>query len=212
MVKKAILFILFSSFSSLLFAGLGVDVDLGIGSTTGNDDLYFRINAHYFDRDPNYVYATAKRLRVPDVELPIVLFLSAHSKKDVDFILQLHNRGLSWWDVSLRIGIPVSVYFYDLPYDPGPPYGKAYGHWKKHKRNSAHRIILTDREMYDLVSLQVACNYYGLPQRDVMRLRSEGRDFKVILSDEYRHRHVPPGHMKAKEKEKEHNKEHGHKK
>ena len=209
MIRKGIVCILFFLFSSLLFAGFSVDVDLGIGATVNDNDLYFRINARYFDRDPDYVFAAARKLRAPDREVPIIFFLAYHSKKDVDAIIQMSKGGHSWWDVSLKLGIPVSVYFMDIPFDPGPPYGKAYGYWKKHKRNPAQRVILSEREMYDLISLQIACNYYGLPPRDVIKRRQDGRDFKVILTDEYKQRHIPPGHLKAKEKEK---KEHGKKK
>ncbi len=200
MAKKGLIFIGFSLVSSLVFGGFGVDVDFGIAATIGDSDLYLRIQSHYFDRDPGSVAGTAKMLKDPDHELPIVLFLARHSGKSPDYIVRMRKSGLSYWEVSLKLGIPASVYFMDLSFDPGPPYGKAYGHWKKHKRHKTHAVILTEREMYDCISLQIVNGYYGIPPREVVQMRNEGKDLKVILTGEYRKRHQPPKHIKEKHK------------
>ncbi|MEW5805757.1 MAG: hypothetical protein AB1756_00120 [Acidobacteriota bacterium] len=213
MLRRMIVSFLFSMilFSLSPVAGAGVDVDFNLGVTASNDDLFLRINANFFDRDPDFVVRLAKRLPVPDIDLPIVLFLAHHSGRNLDLIIDMHKKGLSWWDVSLRLGIPVRIYFMDFPFDPGPPYGKAYGYWKKHRRNPKYRILLSDRELYDLVTLQVACKYYGLPPRDVIQLRQAGKDFKIILAEEYKHRHIYQKE-KAKEHREKEKEKHGKKK
>ncbi len=200
MLKKGLIFICFFLASSLLFASFSVDVDFGLAATVGDDDLYLRIQSHYFDRDFGSVGAAAKRLKDPDHELPIVLFLAYHSGKDPEQIVRMRKSGLSYWEVSLKLGIPASVYFMDLPFDPGPPYGKAYGHWKKHKVRRTHRVVLTEREMYDCISLQIVNGYYGIPPREAVQMMNEGKDLKVILTGEYRKRHHPPKHFKEKPK------------
>ena len=40
-------------------------------------------------------------------------------------------RGMSWWDISVRYGIRPEVYYVPVAVAPGPPYGKAWGHYKK---------------------------------------------------------------------------------
>lgn len=189
-------------FSPLLsYSELNLDVDLGVGIDIGDDDLYLRINAHYYDRDPEYVRTIIRKNTMSDRDYPVVLFLSHHSGKDAAFIFSLRRQGLSWWDISLRIGVPVSAYFVDLDYKPvGPPYGKAYGYWKKHRKNPRYHFILSDAEVFDLISLKMTSHFYKMKPEQVIRQRESGMKFKQIVTNHYRKHHIPPGQMKNNEK------------
>lgn len=204
MLKKIVGFLLITLFfiPSICYGRLNVDVDLGVAVNIGDDDLYLRINARYFDKDPEYVRGIIRSHTISDRDYPVLLFLSYHSRKDVDFIFSLRREGLTWWDISVRFGIPVSVYFVDLNYKPGPPYGKAYGYWKKHKRNANYKFVLTDTEVYDLISLQIASRYYGMSPEEVIKMRSSGVNFKHIITNQYWKRHAAPGQEKNKDKGK----------
>jgi hypothetical protein len=195
--------ITFLFFPAVCYGGLNFDVDLGVRMDIGDDDLYLRINAHHYDRDPEYVRTIIRRHNISDRDYPVVLFLAHHSGRDSGAIISLRRQGLSWWNISLTIGVPVSVYFMDLDYRPsGPPYGKAYGYWKKHKKNPKYHFILSDVEVFDLISLKMTSHFYKMKPKDVIQLRKSGVKFKHIVTDQYRKHHKPPGQMKNKNKAK----------
>lgn len=196
---------------AVCYGGLNFDVDLGVSIDIGDDDLYLRINAHHYDRDPEYVRTIIRRHNISDQDYPVVLFLAYHSGKDTGYIMSLRRHGFSWWDISLRIGVPVSVYFIDMDYRPsGPPYGNAYGYWKKHRKNPKYHFVLSDAEVFDLISLKMTSHFYKMNPKDVMQLRESGANFKHIVTKQYRKHHTPPGHTKDKGKDKKPGK--GHKK
>jgi hypothetical protein len=84
-------------------------------------------------------------------------------------------------------GVPADVWF--VPVErPGPPYGKAYGYWRKHGRDTrAYRI--DDRSCRDLVAVRMMHDYYGIPAERAMDLRRDGRRIDSLVGDEYRTRH-----------------------
>ncbi len=195
MFKKAMGFILAALFllPSFVYGELNVDVDLGVDANIGDDDLYMRIYAHYFEQDPEYVMTAIRKHKMYDY-YPIVLFLSYHSKKDIDFIVPLRQEGLSWWEISMQLGVPVSAYYLDEGLKPeGPPYGKAYGYWKKHKKNPKYKFKLSDDEVFNLISLKMTSSYYGMNAEEVIKLRKAGIEFKHIITNQYWKHRTSPG-------------------
>jgi len=171
----------------------GFDVDFGASVRMGDDtDLYFAISSRYFDRDRAVVERWGTRYSNPD-HLAISLFISRHSHKSLDAIFDLRRSGLSWWDISVRLGVPVDVWFVPVQRDPGPPYGKAYGHWKKHRKNP-RAVALTDADVANLVAVRMIHEYYSVPVEVAMEWRSSGRPLNVLMSGEYEKRH---GHNKS---------------
>jgi hypothetical protein len=184
----------------------GLDIDLSVGAHVAVDDdtdLYFAINSRYFDRDQARVADLGRRYRNPD-DLAVLLFLARHSRRDAGDIAVLRSKGLTWWEIGVRIGVPADVFFVRVARDPGPPYGKAYGHWKKHARKSS-AYALTDVEVRDLVAVRMIHEYYGVPVEVAMSRRAAGGDLRVLMTAEYRERHgkgryKAKGHGKGKKK------------
>jgi hypothetical protein len=169
------------------FAGL--DIDLGSKVKLGDDvDVYLGISSHYFGHDRVTVNRYAALYRQPE-DLAVALFLSKRSGRSPDQIRTLHQRGLSWFEISLQLGLPVDIWFIEIDRDPGPPYGKAYGHWKKHRKNKHHRFVLSDVEVRNLVSVRMVHEYYGVPVATAMTWSASGRGLTSIVSDEYHRRH-----------------------
>jgi hypothetical protein len=167
----------------------------------GDDtDLYFAISSRYFGRDRAVVERWGARCTDPD-HLAVSLFISKHSGKSLDTIFDLRRRGLSWWDISVRLGVPTDAWFVPVRRDPGPPYGKAYGYWKKHRRDSSV-VRLTDADAANLVAVRMLHEYYSVSVEVAMEWRSSGRPLYALVSDEYEKRHGkksgPPGQSKAK--------------
>jgi len=170
-------------------ARAGFDVDFGAAVRVNDDtDLYFAISSRYFDRDRREVDHWGRRCDDPD-DLAVALFIGRHSGRSLNEIFDLRHRGRTWWEIGVRFGIPADAWFVPVRRDPGPPYGKAYGHWKKRGRDERRTLVLSDRDARNLVAVRVMHEYYGVSAELAMEWRSGGTDLSVLVSDQYRERH-----------------------
>jgi len=171
-------------------ASAGVDVDFGVAAKIDDrTDLYFSISSRYFGRDQDTVTTWGARYHDPD-DLAVVLFISKHSGKSLDELYALRQqRGLTWWEISVRYGVTPEIWFVPVQRDPGPPYGKAYGHWKNHKHDREANVVLTDADLRNLIAVRMVHEYYGVPVDVAMEWRSGGRDLRALMTDEYEKRH-----------------------
>lgn len=170
-------------------AGAGVDVDLGASVPVGdNGRLFFHISSRYFDFEPAVVEHWGVRYTNPD-DLAVSLFIANRSGRSPDVVFALRRQGLSWWDVGLRVGIPADAWFVPVQRDPGPPYGNAYGHWKKHRENPKYMLVLRDADVRNLVAVRMAHEYYGVPVDDAMRWRTSSHNVRELMVREYEGRH-----------------------
>jgi len=203
-MKRVLLALLVVAGMAVPTAQAGLDIDFGATVRIGDDDdLFLSVSARYFDKDRRSIDRVAVRYRGPD-DLAVALFVARRSGSSADAIYRLRTDGLSWWDISVRLGMPVDVWFVPVRRDPGPPYGKAYGHWKKHKHNRRHAVVLTDTDLRNLVAVRMLHEYYGVSVDVAMEWRSSGRDVRTLVSGEYgkRHRHKHADVAKGKGKGK----------
>jgi hypothetical protein len=182
-------------------AAAGLDVDFGAAVRLDDDtQVYFAVSSRYFDRDRREVEAWARRYDHPD-DLAVALYIGRHSGRSLDSIWRLRDEGRSWWEIGVRFGMPADVWFVPVRRDPGPPYGKAYGHWKKHRHDRNAALSLTDADIRNLTAVRVLHEYYGVSVEVAMDWRSGGRDLRSLVSEEYRGRHgttgTPPGRAKG---------------
>src|SRR5262245_35941886 len=160
-------------------AQAAVDIDFGAAVRVNDDtDLYFAISSRYFDRDRREVEYWGRRCEDPD-DLAVALFIARHSGRSLNEIFDLRHRGRTWWEISVRYGVPDDVWFVPVRRDPGPPYGKAYGHWKKHRRDERQALVLSDVDARNLVAVRVMHEYYGVSAQIAMGWRSDGTDLRA---------------------------------
>ncbi|MEE8367670.1 MAG: hypothetical protein V3S30_05085 [Thermoanaerobaculia bacterium] len=199
---RTLVFLLIAVFTVVPgFAGL--DVDLGAKVKLGDDvDIYLGVSSHYFGKDRTAINRLAARYKRPE-DLAVALFIGKRSGRSADFIFSLRSSGLSWFEVSARVGLPVDIWFVEIDRDPGPPYGKAYGHWKKHRQNRSHAFVLSDADTRNLVSVRVIHEYYGVSVATAMAWTASGRGLTANLSAEYHRRHGKPTAKPGKGKGKE---------
>lgn len=156
--------------------------DLGISIGDGRlRGFYLAIGDHYRVA-PRLVVDYRTRYRLDDDELPVVFFLAARAQIGPQAVIDLRLKKLSWLQVAVRIGLSPEVLFVPVAADRvGPPYGNAYGYYRKHGRSGDWRqIVLTDREVVDLVNLRFLSEYHGIPPDEVIALRGRGRAFVAI--------------------------------
>ncbi len=174
-------------------AAAGVDVDFGANvRLDDNTDVFFSISSRYFDRDRAVITDWNRRFRDPD-DLSVFFFIVKHSGRSPDFVFSLRSQGLPWWDVGARCGVPVDVWFVPVAVDPGPPYGHAYGHWKKWKRDRKTKMVVRDVDARNLVAVRMVRDYYGVPGDTAMKWRAGGRNVRTLMASEYVKRHGSKG-------------------
>ena len=174
----------------------GVDISFGVNAPVGGDgNLFFSISSRYFDRQPQVVQNWGQRFPNPD-DLAVFLQICSQSHQSPDVVFNYRKMGLSWYDVGVRVGLPVSVWYVPVAQDPGPPYGNAYGYWRKHERNPGYPVRLSDRQARDLVAVRMAHEYYGVAPETAMDWRRGGANVQAIMTREYHERHGDKQHGK----------------
>jgi hypothetical protein len=169
------------------FAGL--DVDLAATLKVGDDsDVFLSISARYFKQDRSDIEKWNGQCKDPD-DLAVLLFLSRHAGKPPGQIMKLRRGGHSWWEIGQQLGVEVGVWFVPVKRDPGPPYGRAYGHWRKNSKDKRHQMSLTDVDIRNLVAVRLLHEYYGVEAGVALQWRSSGKDLRSLMAGEYRKRH-----------------------
>lgn len=168
----------------------GFDVSFGADVAVDDDTrLFFSISSRYFDRDVRTIESYSQRYFPDPDDLSVALFLSSRCDKNPDWFFSLRKQGLGWFEIGDRCDVPLDVWFVPVSRDPGPPYGKAYGHWKKHKQRPDSSVVLSDDDCRNLVALRVAHEYYGVSVETAMNWRSSGASMDRLMTTEYRKRH-----------------------
>jgi len=169
----------------LLFAGSipmasASNVDLGVSmGSEGIRGFYLGISNYY--RVPEREVVVVRERGVHYNDLPVVFFIAARAHVAPGVIVDLRLGGMNWWDISVRYGIGPEVYYVPTTVVvKNPPYGRAYGHYKKHPREQWNRIVLRDADIVNMVNLRYVSEYYDYPEDRVMKMRGQGKDFVAI--------------------------------
>jgi hypothetical protein len=157
-------------------------VDLGISVSDGKLRGFYLAVSDYYGVSGRAVVATKKRYRLRDEELPVVYFLSARARVAPSVIIGLRIKGLSWLDVTFHYGLTPEIFYVPVTMKKiAPPYGKAYGHFKKYRsKKQWKKIVLNDYEVADLVNLRFISEHYKIKPEAVIKMRSQGKNFLTI--------------------------------
>ncbi len=169
-MKHVITAALLAGFLSV--SGGASDFDIAIsGSERGIEGLSLSLGNYY--RVPQSEVVIVER-SFPKEELSVVYMLSNRSRRDVRYISDLRQRGLSWWDVSLRLGLdPRTLYVVDSRRHP------SFHQVPKHR--------LKDAEIIERCNVRFLSRYHGISPDDVIDRRHRGEHYHRI-HDHYRGR------------------------
>ena len=174
-----------------------VDVDFGAAVPLGDDaQIYLAVAARYFDQDSADVGRWQHHCDDPD-DLAVALFLSRYGHVAPERVFVLRDRGMDWWDVGVHLGVLTEAWFVPVRYNPGPPYGKAYGRYAQLRWGDDRPFALSDDEARNLVAVRLLHEYYGVTAEEAMGWRSSGRSLREIAAGAYRNRHGK-GHGRVK--------------
>jgi len=204
--------------SFLLFWPAGnqcrADVDIGLSIGDGGiKGFYLAIGEHY--KVPEKQIVVVREKKITDEELAVVFFLAQRARVAPDVVIKLHLGGKSWMEISAHFGLTAEIFYVPVKRAPGPPYGKAYGHFKNKKKNQWTTIKLTDTEVVNFVNLKFISEHYGYSPDDVIKMREKGNSFVAINAEVKKNKgqeKKKSGQLATKEKPKDKDKGKGKKK
>jgi hypothetical protein len=165
------------------------DVNFGVNvPIRGDQGLFFSISSRYFDRDAEVVNNWGRRYPDPD-DLAVFLYICSKSSEKPEGIDYYRRKGLSWYDVGVRAGVPADAWYVAVDRNPGGRYSRPYGQWNRYKQDPRHVVKLSDHEVRDLVAVRMSHEYYGVTPEIAMNWRRSGADVRTIMTREYRSRH-----------------------
>lgn len=175
-------------------AALDVDWFGGLRLSDG-DRSYLSITAAHFGSDHREANDLAHHLKRPGEDLPVLLFLAAESGRSSRYILDLRVSGLSWWEIRGRLGVAPERIVVALPRDPGPPYGKAWGHYRNHKKGAGapRQMVLSDTEFSDWIGARVVSRAFDVEIAVVLRARAGGDSLGQVVVRQQKNRAAAKG-------------------
>jgi hypothetical protein len=196
---------------ALLFAAQATAADLFYDATLslpiGDDARFFLnlTNRHYAPPQPVAVDVVG-RCAHPADDFPVIMLLAEASGWRPADILRLRLEGRTWSAIFVRTRVSHDILFAGLDRDPGPPYGKAWGHWKNH-HGPKKKLAFDDDQIVALAKLQTVSAYYRVSPYRVTTEMSQG-----VSVERYAVAHGrPPGPVSAKKhKGQKNGQAHGH--
>jgi len=165
------------------------DVDFGISITDGRlRDFYLAVGDHY-GVPPRQVVEVHEHYRCPDEDLPVVYFLAARAHVEPAAIISLRVQKMPWLDIAFHYHLTPDIFFVPVTMERiGPPYGHAYGYYRKYgPTRDWKKIALTDHEVVDLVNLRFMSEHHRMSPEAVMAMRSKESKF-VVINDNIKRR------------------------
>jgi len=161
------------------------DLDLGISVSDGRLRGFYLALGDYYRVPPRQVVEVRNRYRYPDEELPVVYFLATRAHVEPAVIIKLRMQKMSWLDIAFHYRLTPDIFFVPLSAARvGPPYGNAYGYYRKYgPTRDWRKIALADREVVDLVNLRFMSEHYRMSPEAVIAMRGRENRF-VVINDE----------------------------
>jgi len=146
-------------------ASASFDFLFSASHVSNDDQLFLNLTVSNYGYPRTVVEPLLPRITYVQADLPVILFLARQSGRPPAFFVDLRAGGASWSVIFGRAGLPVDVLFVGIDRDPGPPYGKAWGHWKK----SGRRAVLSDADVQGLARVQVGGRVSGIATYELAR-------------------------------------------
>jgi hypothetical protein len=158
-----------------------VDMGISIGQE-GIQGFYLTVG-RYFGKPEREVVVVRER-GLPEEEIPVAFFIAERASVAPGVIIDLRLGGMRWIEICGRYRLSPEIFYVPVAVEvQGPPYGKAYGHFKEKPRKQWKTIALADDEIITLVNLRMISEHHRIPAADVIRIHSGGKSFVVVNDD-----------------------------
>jgi len=184
MTRQRSFFVFALTLGCLVAARADAQTAFSVSASVG--DFHVAVSNYY--HVPEREVIVVRERHIPEEELPVVFFIAERARVPAARIVDMRIHGSSWWDISVRYGLGADVYYVPVTVvHTGPPYGRAYGHYKKpHKQWNT--IVLTDADIVNLVELRFMSEHYHVAPDRIVELRERDVDFITIHDDVSGHR------------------------
>jgi hypothetical protein len=178
-------------------AGISVNLDFLFKPDPKNDaQVYLHIANTAYQPPIEQVRTVYPRMKTPETDFPVLLFLANEAHVSLSVAWDLRAKGLPWVQVMTRLNVPPERIFVPLQQrDPGPPYGKAYGYWRKHPKEHPQ---ISDDDVYYWVNVRTHAKYFSVPPETVVGWRESGPTWKAVAGTQYRGKHDKQDNGKGK--------------
>lgn len=164
---------------ALSIGSVSAEVNVGVSiDKDGINGFYLAIGEHYQVAEKEIVIARERS--VPAEDLPVVFHLARHAGVSHQKVITLRLKGMSWIDITFHYGLTAEIFYVPIKHKPGPPYGKAWGHFKKGKHRDWKAVRLADPDIVNYVNLKFLTDRYGYSPEDVIKMRAKGDSFVNI--------------------------------
>jgi hypothetical protein len=180
-MKRILLILVFLLLPTSLWAQVSFSISIGAPG--------FYLSVGNFFGYPEREVVVVRERGIPDDDLPVVFFISKHAHVAPEVIIKLRVvDGWAWSRICAYYRIPPTVFYIPVA-RYGPPYGRAYGHYKRypHERDWG-RIRLNDADIVNQVNLIFISKYYNYSPERVIKMREQGSSFGNIERKVYRER------------------------
>lgn len=189
-LMPAIILIALSVGSASAEVNVGVSID-----KDGIKGFYLAIGEHYKVAEKEIV--VVRERSVPDEDLPVIFHIARHAGVSHLKVIALRLKGLSWIDITFHYGLTAEIFYVPIKHKPGPPYGKAWGHFKKGKKGDWKAVRLADPDIVNYVNLKFLSDRYGYSPEDVIKMRANGDSFVNINGQIKKAKHNKKAHKMA---------------
>jgi hypothetical protein len=151
--------------------------DASLGLPISDDARLFLNVTHNYYGSSRQAVGVLSRCADPADDFPVVMFMAQASGRRADAVLAMRAKHIAWSDVMVRLQVPPDRLFAGLERDPGPPYGNAWGRWKKTRGGRGGKpapLVLDDRAVQDLVRLQIASGALRVNPYTIVSERQRG--------------------------------------
>src|SRR5262245_61799667 len=131
MTSRAVAAVLAVLCAAAVHADTRFDFLFRADSVADDTQLFLHLSVKDQGADRASLEPVLPRIRRLDADLPVVLFLARQSGRPPSAVVELRALGMEWALVFGRLHVPIDVLFVGIDRDPGPPYGNAWGYWKK---------------------------------------------------------------------------------
>lgn len=171
-----------------LMSGSGfAEVSIGLkADDDGIKSFYLSVGEQY--RVPEKEVIVIREKKISDDELPVVFFIARRASVQPGAVANLRLEGKSWMDITLHFGLSPAIFYVAFEKDPGPPYGKAWGYFKKNKKEEWKTIRLADSDIVNFVNVKFMCDRYGYSPAQVIQMRDKNESFVFVNTKIKKHK------------------------
>lgn len=183
-------------------AQAGINYEVGVlWQPRGDDDVQVYLHASNvaYPAPRDHVESIFVDIPHPERDYPVLAFIAYHSHADIRAVWSYRLKGHSWFDVMVRFGVRPDVLFVKLKKHPRPPYGKAYGHWRKHPHKIKAKDV-SDGDVRFWVGVRTVSAYAGISPDRAYERHAGGEKLSNIAGKHYRAKKA--AHSKSQHKHK----------